>query len=121
MVTAVAAAERLGRHVDRKRRLHLARRHPAPGPGLTRFLSLEPLLSPLPSLDLTGIDWVIAGGESGPAHRPLDVASARDIRDRCTSSHVAFFYKQVGGPTPKAGGRLLDGRTWDQMPGDVVQ
>ena len=59
----------------------------------TRFLSLEPLLGPLPSLDLTGIDWVIAGGESGPAHRPVDMAWVRDIRDRCTSSNVAFFFK----------------------------
>jgi protein gp37 len=82
----------------------------------TRFLSLEPLLGPLPSLDLAGIDWVIVGGESGPAHRPLDMAWVREIRDRCTSSNVAFFFKQVGGPMPKSGGRQLDGRIWDQMP-----
>jgi len=85
-------------------------------PAATRFLSLEPLLGPLPSLDLDGIHWVIAGGESGPEHRTLDLAWARDIRDRCASKDVAFFFKQVGGPTPKAGGRQLDGRTWDQMP-----
>lgn len=85
-------------------------------PAATRFLSLEPLLGPLPSLDLTSIDWVIVGGESGPAHRPLDMAWVRDIRDRCTTSNTAFFFKQVGGQTPKAGGRTLDGRTWDQMP-----
>jgi protein gp37 len=82
----------------------------------TRFLSLEPLLGPLPSLDLTGISWVIAGGESGAAYRPLDLAWVRDIRDRCAENDVAFFFKQVGGPTPKSGGRRLDGRTWDQMP-----
>lgn len=85
-------------------------------PAATRFLSLEPLLGPLPSLDLTGIDWVIVGGESGPGHRPVDLAWVRDIRDRCLGSDVAFFFKQVGGHTPKAGGRELDGRTWDEMP-----
>jgi protein gp37 len=83
----------------------------------TRFLSLEPILGPLPSLDLTGIDWVIAGGESGPDHRPASLDWIRDIRDRCAQQHIAFFFKQVGGATPKAGGRELDGRTWDQMPG----
>jgi protein gp37 len=82
----------------------------------TRFLSLEPLLGPLPSLDLTGIDWVIVGGESGPGFRPLDLDWARDIRDRCIRLGTPLFFKQVGGRTPKAGGRLLDGRTWDQMP-----
>jgi protein gp37 len=85
-------------------------------PASTRFLSLEPLLGPLPSLDLAGIDWAIAGGESGPGHRPVNMAWIRDIRDRCVASDVAFFFKQVGGPTPKAGGRELDGRTWDQTP-----
>jgi protein gp37 len=85
-------------------------------PASTRFLSLEPLLGPVPSLDLSGIDWVIAGGESGAAYRPVDLAWVRDIRDRCAGQNVAFFFKQVGGPSPKAGGRLLDGRTWDQMP-----
>ncbi|MEU8364933.1 phage Gp37/Gp68 family protein [Nonomuraea sp. NPDC048882] len=85
-------------------------------PATIRFLSLEPLLGPVPSLDLSGIDWVIAGGESGPQHRPLDLAWVRDIRDRCIDLHIAFFFKQVGGPTPKAGGRLLDGRTWDEFP-----
>jgi protein gp37 len=85
-------------------------------PATTRFLSLEPLLGPLPSLDLTGIDWVIVGGESGPGHRPLDLGWVRDLRDRCVGLGVAFFFKQVGGRTPKAGGRLLDGRTWDEFP-----
>ncbi|WP_157254835.1 DUF5131 family protein [Nonomuraea typhae] len=81
-----------------------------------RFLSLEPLLGPLPSLDLTGIDWVIVGGESGPNHRLLDLDWVRDLRDRCLGLHVPLFFKQVGGLTPKAGGRLLDGRTWDEFP-----
>jgi protein gp37 len=85
-------------------------------PAAVRFLSLEPLLGPLPSLDLAGIGWVIVGGESGPEHRPLDLAWARDLRDRCLAAGVPFFFKQVGGRTPKAGGRMLDGRTWDQLP-----
>jgi protein gp37 len=87
----------------------------------TRFLSLEPLLGPLPSLDLTGIDWVIVGGESGPGHRPLELDWVRDVRDRCVALGIPLFFKQVGGRTPKAGGRLLDGRTWDQMPDLVVR
>jgi protein gp37 len=86
----------------------------------TRFLSLEPLLGPLPSLDLTGIDWVIVGGESGPEHRPFDPDWARDLRDRCVDAGVAFFFKQHGGRTPKSGGRELDGRTWDQFPRQAV-
>ncbi len=73
-------------------------------PAAVRFLSLEPLLGPLPSLDLTGIDWVIAGGESGPGFRPVDLGWVRSIRDRCAQGGVAFFFKQVGGNTPKAGG-----------------
>ena len=85
-------------------------------PAAIRFLSLEPLLSPLPSLDLSGIHWVIAGGESGPRHRMLELSWVRGIRDLCIDQHVPFFFKQVGGHTPKAGGRLLDGRTWDEYP-----
>jgi protein gp37 len=73
-------------------------------PAATRFLSLEPLLGPLPSLDLTGIDWVIAGGESGPGHRPVDLDWIRDLRDRCAARNIAFFFKQVGGATPKGRG-----------------
>ena len=80
-----------------------------------RFLSLEPLLGPL-ELDLEGIHWVIVGGESGPGHRPLDLDWVRDIRDQCVRAGVPFLFKQVGGRTPKAGGRDLDGRTWDQYP-----
>ncbi|TMR91491.1 phage Gp37/Gp68 family protein [Nonomuraea basaltis] len=88
-------------------------------PAAVRFLSLEPLLGPLPSLNLTGIDWVIVGGESGPNHRPLDLDWVRDIRDRCGRSSTALFFKQVGGRTPKIGGRLLDGQTWDEFPHEV--
>lgn len=85
-------------------------------PAAVRFVSAEPLLGPLPSLDMTGIDWLITGGESGPGHRPCDPAWVRDLRDRCTAAGVAFFHKQWGGATPKAGGRLLDGRTYDAFP-----
>lgn len=85
-------------------------------PAGFRFLSLEPLLGPLPSLDLTNIDWVITGGESGPEARPCDPDWVREIRDRCQAHQVAFFHKQWGGRTPKSGGRVLDGRTWDEFP-----
>jgi protein gp37 len=85
-------------------------------PAAVRFLSCEPLIGPLVGLDLAGIGWVIAGGESGPGRRPLDPAWIADIRDRCLSAGVPFFFKQWGGRTPKAGGRELDGRHWDQMP-----
>lgn len=85
-------------------------------PAATRFLSCEPLLGPLNGIDLSGIDWVIAGGESGPNHRRVDPAWVTHLRDLCTADDVAFFFKQWGGRVPKAGGRELDGRTWDQMP-----
>ncbi|MFJ3438850.1 DUF5131 family protein [Streptomyces cyaneofuscatus] len=85
-------------------------------PAAVRFLSCEPLLGPLPGLDLDGIHWVIAGGESGPNHRMLDQAWVTQIRDTCQKADVAFFFKQWGGRTPKSGGRQLEGRTWDQMP-----
>jgi len=85
-------------------------------PVAVRFLSLEPLLGPLPSLDLTGIDWVIVGGESGPDCRPMRKEWVLDLRDRCQAAGVPFFFKQWGGPTPKSGGRVLEERTWDEMP-----
>ncbi len=85
-------------------------------PAAVRFLSLEPLLEHLAELNLNGIHWVIAGGESGPGHRPVDADWLRAIRDRCQAAGVPFFFKQWGGRTPKSGGRLLDGRTWDEMP-----
>jgi protein gp37 len=85
-------------------------------PAAVRFLSCEPLLGPLDGLDLTGIGWVIAGGESGPGHRPTDPAWVTGIRDRCTAAGVPFFFKQWGGRTPKRGGRELDGRVWNDMP-----
>lgn len=85
-------------------------------PAAVRFLSCEPLLGPLDGIDLSGIDWVIVGGESGPGHRRLDVEWARDIRDACVRAETPFFFKQWGGRTAKANGRELDGRTWDEMP-----
>ena len=109
-----------------------------------RFLSCEPLLGPVnlselrlkngrrydalrgwsygfagdssPEAGHRRIDWVIVGGESGPRRRPMDLDWARSIRDQCTAADVPFFFKQVGGRTPTAGGRELDGRTWDQFP-----
>jgi protein gp37 len=84
-------------------------------PAAVRFLSCEPLLGPL-DLDLDGIDWVIVGGESGRKHRPLNLDWARGIRDQCLLAGVPFFFKQVGGRTPKAGGRLLDEREWNGWP-----
>lgn len=81
-----------------------------------KFLSLEPLLGPLLALDLTGIDWVILGGESGPGARPLDPAWVTDVRDQCLAAGVPFFFKQWGGVRKKRAGRTLEGRTWDEMP-----
>lgn len=81
-----------------------------------RFISAEPLLGSLSNLDLSGIDWLIAGGESGPRHRAAKIDWIRDLRDHCVRDDVAFFFKQWGGARPKSGGRELDGRTWDEMP-----
>jgi len=81
-----------------------------------RFISAEPLLGSLGRVDLAEIDWVIAGGESGPGARVMDIAWGRDLRDQCLEAGVKFFFKQWGGRTPKAGGRELDGRTWDDRP-----
>ena len=88
-------------------------------PAAVRFLSCEPLIGPLEGIDLTGIGWVIAGGESGPDYRPMHLEWARGIRDACQHAGVPFFFKQWGGRTPKSLGRELDGRTWDQMPAAV--
>jgi len=85
-------------------------------PAAVRFISAEPLLGPLEQLNLNGIDWLIAGGESGHRHRPARAEWIRELRDRCVADSVAFFFKQWGGRSPKAGGRELDGRTWDELP-----
>jgi len=81
-----------------------------------KFLSLEPLLGPLPSLNLKDIDWVIVGGESGPGARPMDAQWVRQIRERCLRANVPFFFKQWGGVVKSRMGRMLDGRLWDEMP-----
>jgi protein gp37 len=82
----------------------------------TKFLSLEPLLGPLQDLNLSGIDWVIVGGESGPKARPMQRSWVVDIRDQCQRAKVPFFFKQWGGVNKKKTGRELDGRTWDELP-----
>ena len=81
-----------------------------------KFLSLEPLLGPLPNLDLGGIDWVIVGGESGPGARPMAEAWVTNIRDQCRKEGVPFFFKQWGGRHKKRAGRVLDGQLWSEMP-----
>ena len=81
-----------------------------------KFLSIEPLIGPLGKINLRGIDWVIAGGESGPRARPMDAAWVRDVRDQCVRAGVSFFFKQWGGVQKKRHGRFLEGRTWDEMP-----
>lgn len=85
-------------------------------PSAVRFLSCEPLLGPITIHSLEGITWVIVGGESGARARPMDASWVRNLRDQCVAQQVPFFFKQWGGRTPKAGGRLLDGRAWDQFP-----
>lgn len=85
-------------------------------PAHVRFLSCEPLIGPLGTLNLSGINWVIAGGESGKNHRSIQGEWVTGLRDQCIEGEIPFFFKQWGGSTPKAGGRLLEGRTWDQYP-----
>lgn len=81
-----------------------------------KFLSCEPLLGPLPDLDLEDIDWMIVGGESGPGARPMDPAWVTDLRDQCLGAEVPFFFKQWGGQNKKKAGRLLEGRVWGEVP-----
>jgi protein gp37 len=95
-------------------------RHLQETPATIRFLSIEPLLGAVGRIDLSGIDWVIVGGESGPQARPMDVAWVRDIREQCVAAGVRFFFKQWGGVRPKQGGRELDGRVWDEFPSHRV-
>lgn len=90
--------------------------HLRQSPAGVRFLSVEPLIGAVGKVDLTGIHWVIAGGESGPGARPMAIEWAREIRDQCAAQHVAFFFKQWGGIRPKSGGRELDGREWNDLP-----
>ena len=90
--------------------------HLRQAPAAVRFLSVEPLIGAVGKLQLEGIHWVIAGGESGPGARPMNIKWARQVRDECERQKVAFFFKQWGGFRPKSGGRELDGREWNDMP-----
>jgi protein gp37 len=94
--------------------------HLRQAPAAVRFLSIEPLIGAVGPVDLTGIHWVIAGGESGPGARPMMIDWAREIRDQCAEQNVAFFFKQWGGIRPKTGGRDLDGREWNELPVPVA-
>jgi len=99
-------------NADYKHRIDYLRQVPA----AVRFISFEPLLGSVGQVDLTGIHWIIVGGESGPGCRPIREEWVIELRDQALAQGVAFFFKQWGGYTPKAGGRLLEGRTWDEMP-----
>lgn len=90
--------------------------HLRQSPAGVRFLSIEPLIGAVGPVNLEGIDWVIAGGESGPGARPIHLEWVREIRDQCQAQKVAFFFKQWGGIRPKSGGRELDGREWSEFP-----
>ncbi|HZN12681.1 MAG TPA: phage Gp37/Gp68 family protein [Acidimicrobiales bacterium] len=109
----------LGASIESDRYVWRAR-HVRETPAAIRFLSLEPLVAPVPSLELAAIDWVIVGGESGAGARPMDPGWVREIRDACHDAGVAFFFKQWGGITPKSGGRELDGVVHDDLPTAVV-
>ncbi len=85
-------------------------------PSRIKFISFEPLLGPVLDINLTDIDWVIAGGESGPGARPMSPVWVEDIRDQCMAAKIPFFFKQWGGLNKKKAGRTLNGRTWDEMP-----
>lgn len=100
--------------VDYVSRIHYLRKIPAQ----VRFLSVEPLLGPIPRIPLSGIHWVIVGGESGPGARPMKKEWVEQIRNRCVAQQVPFFFKQWGGVQKARFGRELDGRTWDEMPSD---
>ncbi|WCB45251.1 DUF5131 family protein [Nitratidesulfovibrio vulgaris] len=103
-------------HSDYMHRVDILRSAPAH----IKFLSLEPLLSPIHGLDLSEISWVIVGGESGPSARGMDIDWVRDIRDQCIAADTPFFFKQWGGTNKKKAGRELDGKVWDQWPKNMV-
>lgn len=91
-------------------------RHLQEANASVRFLSVEPLIGPIGRIDLQGIHWVIAGGESGPKARPVEEEWVCELRNQCRAKGVAFFFKQWGGKTPKSGGRTLQGREWNEFP-----
>ena len=95
-------------------------RHLQDAPAGVRFLSIEPLIGPVGTLDFAGIDWVIVGGESGPGARHINPEWVRDVRDQCLAAGVALFFKQWGGLRPKSRGRELDGREWSDFPKPLV-
>ncbi|NUN07510.1 MAG: phage Gp37/Gp68 family protein [Bdellovibrio sp.] len=103
--------EKVAHRIDDLRKTH----------AQTKFLSLEPLIGPLPNLNLKKIDWVIVGGESGHRPRPMKADWVLDIQEQCRRADVAFFFKQWGGRNKKANGRILNGQTFDEMPGRFVQ
>jgi protein gp37 len=105
----------LGTSIENRRFVHRADLLRAT-PAAVRFISAEPLLGRLERLDLAEIDWLIVGGESGTRHRPISREWVAELRDAALDTGTAFFFKQWGGRTPKAGGRLLDGETWDELP-----
>ncbi|MBU2630386.1 MAG: phage Gp37/Gp68 family protein [Proteobacteria bacterium] len=84
--------------------------------AFVKFISFEPLLGPIPSVDLSGVDWAIVGGESGPKARPMEKSWVLDIKNECEKARIPFFFKQWGGINKKKTGRILDGKTWDEMP-----
>jgi protein gp37 len=110
----------MGVTIENRRFVHRADRLREVDPAV-RFISAEPLLSPLEGLDLDGIDWLIAGGESGHRHRPVCEEWITELRDRCADAGVAFFFKQWGGRTAKAGGRSLAGREHNALPGRAAE
>jgi len=105
----------MGVSIENRRFVHRAD-HLRTVPAVVRFVSAEPLLGPLADLDVGGIHWLIAGGESGPQHRRVHPDWVRELRDRCVAERVPFFFKQWGGVRSKSGGRTLDGQLWSQMP-----
>jgi protein gp37 len=105
----------LGTSIEDAKRLPRLK-HLRAAPAAVRFVSFEPLLGPIPDVDLGGIHWAIVGGESGPRARPMDRSWVEEIRRNCASQDVAFFFKQWGGRNKKATGRDLNGRTWDEYP-----
>jgi len=105
----------MGVTVEDERNIHRVD-HLRKSPATVKFISLEPLLEPVPRLVLDGIDWVIVGGESGPGARPIEERWILAIKVKCLSAGVPFFFKQWGGVRKKKAGRLLQGKTWDQLP-----
>ncbi len=95
-------------------------RHLQAAPATIRFLSIEPLVGPVGDIDLDGISWVIVGGESGPNARPMKYDWVCEVRDRCERADVPFFFKQWGGVRPKSGGRLLEGKEWNEFPWHIA-